>query len=427
MSGASEWFFECNLLGCGLVYAHAAEKKPENGKLVLLNIACFLLFCAAINHYAAGGTLWAKAVSGCVAFLFLVHLFYTGSRAAMAASIYYTIWAFCTWQLMYEWCMIGRAAGGNFWTGRQHMLWVMDILVFAAGYLFVWLALGKVITDHGRKKIGPRQLSLAVVTFVIFQTMVLMPGNRKDGFQDQRWMIIYITQILLCVVLYLQNEMFVKSELRKELEIMGLLWEKEEEQYQLSKENIALLSQSVHDLKHQMHAIRSASQSELEQYLEEMEGRIRTYEAIVRTGCAALDTILTEKSLYCKDHGITISCMADGSQMGFLNTVDLYAILGNALDNAVEEVEKFPEKERRQIDVLIYRREQFLAIEITNPMEGGLVYEDGLPLTTKGSRRVHGFGLRSIRYMLKKYGGYFSIQADNGCITMLMMIPIPVY
>ncbi len=76
MSGASEWFFECNLLGCGLVYAHAAEKKPENGKLVLLNIACFLLFCAAINHYAAGGTLWAKAVSGCVAFLFLVQLFY---------------------------------------------------------------------------------------------------------------------------------------------------------------------------------------------------------------------------------------------------------------------------------------------------------------------------------------------------------------
>lgn len=42
--------------------------------------------------------------------------------------------------------------------------------------------------------------------------------------------------------------------------------------------------------------------------------------------------------------------------MDFIETIDLYAILGNAMDNAMEAVEKFAEPEKRQIDVTIYRK-----------------------------------------------------------------------
>ena len=171
--------------------------------------------------------------------------------------------------------------------------------------------------------------------------------------------------------------------------------------------------------------MRHADPAEVDRYLAEIEGSVRTYESIVHTGSAVLDTILTEKSLYCKDHGITITCMADGSQMDFMNMIDLYAVLGNAVDNAIEEVGKFEEKEKRQIDVLIYRKQQFLAIHVTNPMEGQLVYEEGLPVTTKGSRIVHGFGLRSVRHILKKYDGFLTIQEEDGCFSLLMLIPVP--
>ena len=75
--------------------------------------------------------------------------------------------------------------------------------------------------------------------------------------------------------------------------------------------------------------------------------------------------------------------------------------------------------------MLIYRRQHFLAIHITNPMEGTLVYEDGLPVTTKGSRMVHGFGLRSIRHILKKYDGFLTVREEDGYFSLLMLIPIP--
>lgn len=226
--------------------------------------------------------------------------------------------------------------------------------------------------------------------------------------------------------MYLENELFKKSEMRQELELMDILWKKNKEQYQLAKENIAVINQKVHDLKHQIRAIRNASKEDVDRYLEEVEDSVQIYESIVQTGNEVLDTILTEKSLYCKSKGIQVSCVADGIQMKFMNTVDLYAILGNAIDNAIEEVEKFQEKEKRQIDVLIYRQQQLLAINVINPLKGQLQYEGGLPITTKSDRKIHGFGLRSIQYILKKYDGFMNVTEEDGIFTLMMLVPIPV-
>ena len=206
---------------------------------------------------------------------------------------------------------------------------------------------------------------------------------------------------------------------------MNMLWKKEQEQYELSKENIALINQKCHDLKHQIRAIRYMNKEEIDAYLNEMEESIEIYESIVKTGNEVLDTILTEKSLYCKERGITVSCVADGSQMGFINTIDLYAILGNALDNAIEAVEKFYYQEERQIDVMIYRQQQFLVINIINPMKEKLVFDEDLPRTTKADRFHHGFGLRSIRYLVKKYDGNLNVSEEDGCFSLKILIPIP--
>jgi sensor histidine kinase regulating citrate/malate metabolism len=143
--------------------------------------------------------------------------------------------------------------------------------------------------------------------------------------------------------------------MKQELELVNLLLEKEHEQYRLSKENIAIINQKCHDLKHQIRAVRKVTEEERDQYLREVEESISIYESIVQTGNEVLDTILTEKSLYCREKGITISCVADGKLLEFINPMDLYSLFGNALDNSIEAVEQFEEEEKRQIDVLIHR------------------------------------------------------------------------
>ena len=421
----SRWIMQGAFFVSGFVYVHTIEPKPENRKKTIFMAMVFAVFFAVLNYFYEYDSFWAEMTMRMIGFVLLGYMIYIGRKLSGFAAFYYAIWAFCSWQLMYECYLVCLNMGSGYWAGRPLPLFLTELLIFGSGFLIIALTIGKMIPDKGRKSIGPRQLLLALLTFLNFQIVVFVPGDLEYSFHDLRLLIVYIVQLLLCIVLYLQNELFKKSELRKELEIMGLLWQKEKEQFQLSKENISYMSQKVHDLKHHIQAMRSASKEEIERYLTEIEGSVRIYESIVHTGSAVLDTILTEKCLYCKDHGITISCMADGNQMEFMNTVDLYAVLGNVIDNAIEEVGQFQEKEKRQIDVLIYRKQQFLAIHITNPMEGRLEYEEGLPVTTKGSRLVHGFGLRSVRHILKKYDGFLTIREEEGFFTLLILIPIP--
>lgn len=422
----SRWICELFLLLSGLVYVYTIEKRVEKKKiLILLTIAYFVVF-GGMNYFLRTNTVTEEIAIRLGGFLFLAILLHAGRVLSWRASFYYAIWAFLTWQLLYQMCIISWHVGRCFWEVRLPLFWGMEVLIFGIGLALGAVTIGRTMPEHGHKKIGIRQVSLAAATLLIFQLLVLTPGRMQTHMENRQWTAVYLTQILLGVVLYLENELFKKSEMRQELELMDILWKKNKEQYQLAKENIAVINQKVHDLKHQIRAIRNASKEDVDRYLEEVEDSVQIYESIVQTGNEVLDTILTEKSLYCKSKGIQVSCVADGIQMKFMNTVDLYAILGNAIDNAIEEVEKFQEKEKRQIDVLIYRQQQLLAINVINPLKGQLQYEGGLPITTKSDRKIHGFGLRSIQYILKKYDGFMNVTEEDGIFTLMMLVPIPV-
>jgi sensor histidine kinase regulating citrate/malate metabolism len=259
----------------------------------------------------------------------------------------------------------------------------------------------------------------------VIELLANAPALRSIDSYNEDWKFLFVSQVMCIIILYMQNELFKKSVIKHELEVMNLLWEKEQERYHLSKENIALMNQKSHDLKHQIRALRHMGKEEFDECLNEIEDNVNIYEAIVKTGNNVFDTILTEKSLYCKEHDIHVSCVADGSQMNFIATIDLYVILGNAMDNAIEAVEKFKEIEKRQIDVIIYRKQQFLIMNFINPIPETLVYEGKFPVTTKGDQRSHGFGLRSIWHLAKKYDGHIIVSEEDGCFSLKILIPIP--
>lgn len=425
MDAVSYWIATVALLGSGVIYVHTIETRVRANRGLLILVLGYFASVAVIGKLPVAEVFRFHFLLQIAGLLFLALFLHMGRNVSWFEAAYYAIWAFMSWQLLFELTLI--CAQGSFWRqdGKKAFLWLSEILIFVVGHVVVTFTIGRWMPEKGKKKIGPRQFTLAVLTFIIFQMTSFVPGNMETVLREQGWISRYLTQVLLAVALYLQNELFKKSEMRKELELMNLLWKKEQEQYQISRENIALINQKCHDLKHQIYALRNVDGAQRKQYLDEIAESVQIYEAMVQTGNEVLDTILTEKSLYCKEHDITISCVADGAQMDFINTVDLYAILGNSIDNAIEAVGKFEQKEKRQIDVLIYRQQQFLVINVINPLEGELVFEDGLPVTTKENKNFHGYGLKSIKYMVKKCGGIVNISEEDGCFSLMILIPIP--
>ena len=156
-----------------------------------------------------------------------------------------------------------------------------------------------------------------------------------------------------------------------------------------------------------------------------MEEEIRQYEAQNKTGNKVLDTVLTTKSLYCNKHGITFTCMADGTLLDFMDVMDICSIFGNALDNASTSAEKVENPERRLIHVTVSQEKSFLRIKIENSFQGVLKMKNQLPITTKEDRRYHGFGLKSMKEIAEKYKGSMTVSAKDGWFELRILIPLP--
>jgi len=417
------WIYFIAFFVSGIIFSHSMERKENFRYKIVIFTGIAIVLGVLILNLPKTHVIVTEAVFmalGCGLSMILIHSCF---EISWSVAVYNIIWGVSVWEVVVEGAsmliMLRRMAKPEA-VGEALIILGAYAVTFTACYFTIakWMPIGR------KEYLGPRQMSLSVLLFAIINMLSFHEVIGGVSTLPYQWGYYYLTQMICIVVLYLEGELFKKSQLIQEKELLDFLYKTQQEQYKLSKENIAIINQKSHDLKHQIRALRNADKVELDRYLGEIEDSVEIYEAIVKTGNDVFDTILTEKSLYCKKHNIQVTCVADGSQLGFIDTIDLYAILGNAMDNAIEAVEKFEEKEKRQIDVMIYRQHNFLVMNIINPIPEQLIYEEGIPVTNKKDKLSHGFGLRSIRQILRKYEGFLNISEEDGCSSLKMLIPI---
>ena len=117
-------------------------------------------------------------------------------------------------------------------------------------------------------------------------------------------------------------------------------------------------------------------------------------------------------------HDIKFSCVGDGKNLAFMSVVDAYSILGNALDNAIEAVNKLKDKNHKQISLVLEKKGEFINICIMNYTENKVSGSQEFPESTKENDGYHGFGLKSIAYIAKKYGGNIEILQSDGIFKL---------
>lgn len=127
--------------------------------------------------------------------------------------------------------------------------------------------------------------------------------------------------------------------------------------------------------------------------------------------------------MYCKEYKIDFIYLVDGKPLSFFKSGDIASLFGNALDNAIEYVKTLPEI-KRAIRLRVAQNGNFLCIHCENPFEGTLVLRGGLPETNKADKENHGFGMLSIDYIVKQYGGVCSVQQQDGNFMLNILVPV---
>lgn len=212
-----------------------------------------------------------------------------------------------------------------------------------------------------------------------------------------------------------------QAESKRKAQIAEQLLHAERGRYALERETVEAINIRCHDIRHQIAALGDVGRRK---ELQEIGELVNIYDCGLKTECAALDLVLSGKSLACAGKQIALTCVADGRRLGFMEDADIYALFGNVLDNAIEAVERLAEGDKRLISLTVHTCGDLLMIDQENYYDGTLTIEQGLPLTTKADKRFHGFGMQSIKMLTEKYGGDLQIQAKGGIFRLSIMLPI---
>ena len=237
------------------------------------------------------------------------------------------------------------------------------------------------------------------------------------------YIVFVLSEITTYLVLFLSDYLIRRNdELQAENQVVTQLMQEQARQFKFSKANAEDLRVKAHDLKHQVRVLREGG-PEAEKLLSSLETDIDEFESTIYLDNEVLNIVLREKWGYCKKHRIRLSYTGDPNAFQSVPPVDLFALSGNVLDNAIEATMKLSDKSKRVISASIYHRNGMSTFRCDNFYEGELSIKQGRIQTSKTDTFSHGFGIRSIERIAKRYGGVVDIKAEKGIFVLKVSIP----
>lgn len=237
-------------------------------------------------------------------------------------------------------------------------------------------------------------------------------------------MLLFSCLLSLMLIVIQERQLYTEQEKRKALAMQHIM-ELQQRQYAISQQSAQTVRRNYHDMKNLLLYLEQAdTREEVREHIRHIFSDIRPYESVLDTGSEVMDILLGEKLAACQQEGIACTVMADGAAFSFIRPLDLVAILGNAMDNAIEACVRLPEDSARYIQVRTARRQGFLLLLVRNSCIGEASVQDGRFATTKEDSENHGYGLMSIRRAVQSYGGEMTCRMADGEFTLTLLFPV---
>lgn len=413
----------------GLVIAGSNEKKLKGWKLGVVSCVQFALLLLFMTWtHGVGKTLFLPAMVVIIGlmygYIYICNCFTVREAGffCVKAFINGEFGASLCWQVFYY---IHELTGCSF-------VWQWGIMAVVYLVLFGLLSLIERYLKKDIEELNVTRRELLVVVIVaaaVFGMSNLSYLDQNGLFSGRFAMDIFIIRTLVdlsgMAVLYAYHIQVKEIQIRLEKDALRNIMEMQYKNYQLSMESMDVVNQKYHDLKHQINLLRSqADAGKTGEYLDKMEHEIKIYETQNKTGNQILDAVLTNKSMVCQKHEIELKVIMEGQSLSFMDDMDISALFGNMLDNAIESVIRQKEKEKRLIWLYVSREKQFVRIRTENYCDEKIQFRNGMPVTAKKDKRLHGYGMKSICATVEKYGGStVACQKDNW-FELKILIPI---
>ncbi|NMS89199.1 GHKL domain-containing protein [Clostridioides difficile] len=259
--------------------------------------------------------------------------------------------------------------------------------------------------------------------FIIFK--YIFNSKSGSGMRNSQFVMISIVLLISSIILILiakklqqYNTLMVENNMIKNvLKCESEYYEDIEKKYLKTR----LLS---HDMKNHLLCINAMIKKGIDvtSYLDNLQGEINGNNLFFNTGNFILDSILNEKKEICEKNNIELKTGINFSYCETIELVDVCHIFSNILDNAIEACNKI-DNGNRAICIKGDVMQNFYLIRVENTKVNEIITKNGDIMTDKIGP-FHGFGIKSIKNSVNKYGGNVVIEYDDKKFVVKIAIPL---
>ena len=256
-------------------------------------------------------------------------------------------------------------------------------------------------------------IAVVLLTFQKYESDAASAMALNQGLVVLPFVLITSIVLLFAVLILADHE-----RLERASQLSGL----REVYYQGLRQQERQVRQLRHDLRNHLTVVRGLLERDDTQgalgYLDEMAASpaLRGGKRFCENETASV--VLAAKAEAMERAGITADFTVSLPRELPVADTDLAALLGNALDNAMEGVERAEEKRvtlRCRVDKGLFM------LRVENPV-GAAVAPD--LATSKADKSAHGFGIPGMREIAERYGGTLDAGARGGEFELVVCLPV---
>ena len=204
---------------------------------------------------------------------------------------------------------------------------------------------------------------------------------------------------------------------RRHSELAEQQYTMQKEYYQRLHENQEETRALWHDIKKYVLAMQAfANQKDtpqLRQIVQQADETLASISTLVDVDNVVISSILDNYARAAQEAEIPLHLDVLVPTTLPISPVDLYIILGNTLDNAIEACTPLP-KEQRRIDVMLRKENGILFYRIRNKCDASeKVHLHG---------RYHGYGLSNVRKCAARYNGVVNLTKASNSYTIEVLL-----
>lgn len=231
---------------------------------------------------------------------------------------------------------------------------------------------------------------------------------------------VLVISIMSLIITFKQKEMIINNNNLHLINTQILGLNNQLEIYNENQKKISIIKHDMHNYLLILNELLAKKEYDLlKDKISIFDKELSNINVPKLTNNVIIDSILVYKIQKATEKGIKIISNIDTSVLSKTDEMKLAILLGNALDNAIENIGLANPK----IELELVEKNDCVKILVKNSTNNNVKLNNPNFITNKEDKSLHGYGLASIKMIISQLKGYYFIDTNDSEFILLIMIP----